>query len=59
MDTLIIPVNKLQATIHLNGRMAGLLDLAETIQKEDYTTRAQIMGAIHNLIDEAREMIND
>jgi len=59
MNTLVIPVNVLQKTIHLQGRCFGMLDLLKVIEKDNLTTMVQVKGAIHNIIDESKAMINE
>jgi len=54
---MIIPVDKLQAVIHLEGRVAALGELVKQINEDGLTEAHQISGAISNMSDEIGEML--
>jgi len=57
MDDFIIPQDKLQATIHLQGRGAGLNQLLGEINEHKYTNISDIKGAIHKQLDLIKEIL--
>ena len=54
MDKFVIPIDKLQATIHLQGREAVLTELLTAI--EGYDNVGQVEGEINNMLDEIKEI---
>lgn len=57
MDKFVIPMDKLQATIHLQGRQAALDELLIAIVEHSYISLSQVMGEIHKMKDEIKEIL--
>ena len=57
MDNFVIPIDKLQATIHLQGREAALTELLATIDDNNFVSMAQVRGEIINMKDEIKEIL--
>ena len=59
MNIHVIPTNTLQATIHLQGREAALDELLTAIVEHSYISLSQVMGEIHKMKDEIKEMLDE
>ena len=57
MNKFVIPTNNLQATIHLQGREAALDELLTAIVEHSYISLSQVMGEIHKMKDEIKEIL--
>ena len=58
MDIGIIPTNKLQATIHLQGRNAGLVELLNDINEHKYNV-SNVVSIIEDMIKETEVMLDE
>jgi len=54
---MIIPTNKLQAVIHLQGYIGALDELIDIIARDKLTETYQILGAIADISNEIGELL--
>ena len=58
MDIGIIPTNKLQATIYLQGRNTGLVELLNDINEHKYNV-SNVVSIIEDMIKETEVMLDE